>query len=69
MSDSTTVKFERRNAPGVLDKSEGSIWKLAGDYHESCADIIDTVDKLNAGNVGGEEIQRYSFVTFHQSYG
>ena len=69
VSDSTTVKFERRNAPGVFDKSEGSIWKLAGDYHESCADIIDTVDKLNAGNVGGEEIQRYSFVTFHQSYG
>lgn len=54
VSDSTTVKFERRNAPGVFDKSEGSIWKLAGDYHESCADIIDTVDKLNAGNVGGE---------------
>lgn len=69
VSDSTTVKFERRNAPGVFDKDEDSIWRLAGDWHESCADIIDTVDKLQAGNMAGEEIQRYSFVTFHQSYG
>ncbi len=69
VSESTTVKFERRNAPGVFDKDENSIWHLAGDWHESCADIIDTVDAYKAGNVPGEGIQRYSFVTFHQSYG
>ncbi len=69
VDDSITVKFGRRNAPGVFDKDENSIWHLAGDWHESCADIIDTVDALQAGRVAGEEIQRYSFVTFHQSYG
>lgn len=69
VEDSTTVRFERRNAPGVFDKDEDSVWRLAGDWRESCADIVTAVDALKAGVAAGEEIQRYSFVTFHQSYG
>lgn len=69
LEDSVTVKYVRRNAPGVFDKSEDAVWYLAGDWRESCADIVETVDMLKAGGAVDEEIHRYSFVTFHQSYG
>ncbi len=69
VEDSATVKFVRRNAPGVFDKDEDSIWHLAGDWREACADVTEAVDIYRAGGKTAEGIQRYSFVTFHQSYG
>ena len=68
--DSKTVKYEKRLSPTVFDKAEGSIWHMAGDWREQCADLVDLVDKLKAGPpFDGAVRQRYSFVTFHQSYG
>jgi 5-methylcytosine-specific restriction protein B len=69
VADSTTVKQKMRTSPSVFDKSLGSVWTLAGDWEEACADLIEIVDSLNAGHTDTKAVQRYSFVTFHQSYG
>jgi 5-methylcytosine-specific restriction protein B len=68
--DSTTVKVAKRHAPGVFDKTEDSKWHLAGDWKEECDDVLAWVDQLKKGPADtGEIIERYAFVTFHQSYG
>lgn len=69
VEESTTVKLKKRSAPGVFDKSADSVWGLVGDWREACKDVVDLVDELNAGQQGTGAVQRYSFVTFHQSYG
>lgn len=67
--DSTTVKSKLRMAPSVFDKSDDSVWHFAGDWKEICADLIETVAAYRAGPPAAGVVQRYSFVTFHQSYG
>jgi 5-methylcytosine-specific restriction protein B len=67
--DSKTVKSKLRMAPSVFDKSDDSVWHFAGDWKEICADLIETVAAYRAGPPAAGVVQRYSFVTFHQSYG
>jgi 5-methylcytosine-specific restriction protein B len=69
VEESTTVKVKKRLSPAVFDKMADSVWQLAGDWQESCADLIALVKQLKAGQPGTAIVQRYSFVTFHQSYG
>ncbi len=69
VEQSTTVNLKARMAPAVFDKSADSAWQLAGDWHDACADLIALVDKLKAGPQAAGPLQRYSMVTFHQSYG
>ncbi len=45
------------------------MWQFAGDWQDACADLIALVDQLKAGQQDAVRVQRYSFVTFHQSYG
>lgn len=66
---SITVNVERRNAPLIFDKSKDSSWRLVGDWKDICADLIELVEKIKAGQINISRIKRYSFVTFHQSYG
>lgn len=67
--DSKTVKSKLRMAPSVFDKSDDSVWHFAGDWKEICVDLIETVAAYRAGPPAAGVVQRYSFVTFHQSYG
>ncbi|WP_077730632.1 AAA family ATPase [Methylocaldum sp. 14B] len=69
VEDSATVKLKKRLAPGVFDKSADSVWHLAGDWRDTCEDLVRVVDELKAGHRDTGAVQRYSFVTFHQSYG
>ena len=69
VEESTTVKLKKRSPPGVFDKTADSVWQLVGDWRETCKDVTDLVDKMKAGEQGAGAVQRYSFVTFHQSYG
>lgn len=69
IESSQTVNTKLRMAPAIFDKSSDSVWQFAGDWQDACADLITLVDQLKAGQQDAVTVQRYSFVTFHQSYG
>lgn len=69
VEDSQTVNAKQRLAPAVFDKASDSVWRLAGEWADSCADLIETVKAYRAGLPTSGAVRRYSFVTFHQSYG
>lgn len=69
VEESKTVNIKLRLAPAVFDKAAESVWQFAGDWRETCADLIETVTAYRAGAPALGSVQRYSFVTFHQSYG
>lgn len=66
---STTVKVKDRVAPAVFDKTAESVWRLVDDWRDSCQDLVELVNELKAGPKDAPPVQRYSLVTFHQSYG
>jgi 5-methylcytosine-specific restriction protein B len=66
---SKTVNIKLRLVPAVFDKTADSVWCFAGDWQEDCADVIDIVEAYRGGAPHSGAVQRYSFVTFHQSYG
>ncbi|WP_075322029.1 McrB family protein [Acidithiobacillus albertensis] len=69
IEESTTVKTKLRFSPQVFDKREESVWQLAGEWEEACADLVALLKEYRAGAQSSEILRHYSFVTFHQSYG
>lgn len=69
VEESQTVNTKLRLAPAIFDKSADSVWQFAGEWMDSCADLVDTVKAYQAGAPMSGAVRRYSFVTFHQSYG
>lgn len=67
--ESTTVNTKLRLGSAVFEKSANSVWQFAGDWQEACSDLFALVDKIKQGPEANDSVQRYSFVTFHQSYG
>jgi len=67
--ESNTVNIKLRMEPAIFDKAADSVWQFAGDWQDACADLIKLVEQLKAGQQDAATVQRYSFVTFHQSYG
>lgn len=69
LENSKTVGTKQRVAPAVFDKTADSEWHFAGDSDDACSDIFELVEKFKQGPAATETITRFSFVTFHQSYG
>lgn len=69
VQDSKTVNTKLRMAPAVFDKTSDSVWQFAGDWQDVGEDLIELVAQLKSGYQKTSAVQRYSFVTFHQSYG
>jgi len=70
VEESKTVKQKARFDPLIFDKTSDSTWQLAGNWKEQLQPIVNVVDEVRRGPGGKDErIERYSFVTFHQSYG
>jgi 5-methylcytosine-specific restriction enzyme B len=69
IDDSKTVKMARRMAPAVFDKLADSSWTLAGEWEQVGGDLRRLVGEYKAVPSTSDSVQRYSFVTFHQSYG
>lgn len=65
----SNVKYENRCEPGWFWKNDDSTWWFAEDVTEIETSINDDVRKLKGqGDEESTTVQRYSFVTFHQSY-
>ncbi|KVR14075.1 restriction endonuclease [Burkholderia ubonensis] len=69
VEESQTVNSKQRLSPAVFDKASDSVWQFAGEWADSCADLVETVKAYRAGSPTSGAVRRYSFVTFHQSYG
>lgn len=69
VDSSKTVNTKLRRFPSIFDKSTDSVWEFAGEWEDACEDLITLVDQLKTGPNESGAVQRYSFVTFHQSYG
>jgi 5-methylcytosine-specific restriction protein B len=69
IEDSKTVKSNLRSPPFVFDKTKDSIWQLVGEWRDACSEIVELVDRLKSGDQVTGTVKRYTFVTFHQSYG
>jgi len=69
--DSKTVKYnvDRRSNLSLFDKDSASLWHLIEAENEDyLTDLRQLLTSIQAGAQQGETIQRYRFVTFHQSY-
>jgi 5-methylcytosine-specific restriction protein B len=67
--ESQTVQAKRRASPKVFDKNADSSWRLVEDWEEEAQDIVELVESFRQGPPKSGSIRRYTFVTFHQSYG
>jgi 5-methylcytosine-specific restriction protein B len=69
-SHAKNIQYKSQAAPFVFEKSENSVWRLAEDAKESCAEIFELVDNIKSQlDLNQENNKRWRFVTFHQSYG
>jgi 5-methylcytosine-specific restriction enzyme B len=66
---SKTVKMSKRMSPAVFDKLADSSWTLTGEWEDVGGDLKELVLEYRAGPPTTKNIKRFSFVTFHQSYG
>jgi 5-methylcytosine-specific restriction protein B len=67
--DCERVQVSDRRDPYWFWKNEDSSWKLGGDWEETGAAVIDSVEAIRSGpGESGQETKRYEFITFHQSY-
>ncbi|WP_298941210.1 AAA family ATPase [uncultured Psychromonas sp.] len=69
IQDSKTVKYAKRIEPLIFDKNTDSKWTIVDKEHELIVGFREQLNELKAGPLVEEEIKRFEFVTFHQSYG
>ena len=69
IQESTTVKYAKRIEPTVFNKNEDSSWYIVDSQNEQLDEYRNILSSLKAGPKQKDTIQRYEFVTFHQSYG
>ncbi len=65
---SETVKYNKRQAPFIFDKTVDSVWQLVNDWQDACEDAVQQADALKGGPLENKKQMRYEFVTFHQAY-
>jgi hypothetical protein len=67
--DCPNVKLGVRREPGWFWKDAESRWSFAPDWEDNGDHVVELVERLKAGPVPAQGlVQRYEFVTFHQSF-
>ena len=69
IQESKTVKYAKRIEPLIFDKNTDSKWTIVDKEHELIVGFREQLNELKAGPSVEDEIKRFEFVTFHQSYG
>lgn len=69
IQNSKTVKYAKRIEPLIFDKNTESKWTIVDKEHELIIGFREQLNELKAGPPVEDEIKRFEFVTFHQSYG
>ena len=67
--ESTTVKYSKRREPLIFDKTEESLWFIPNNELEQLEEYKNLAVVLEEGPKQEDKIERFEFVTFHQSYG
>lgn len=64
------VKYEKRYEPFLFSKDAESVWTVDEEaVGREVPELFDLKEKIRNFNPRTEEVRRYEFVTFHQSYG
>ena len=68
--ESSTVKYnpDKRSSLALFDKDAAGLWYLLPSAHDDIADLANLLQVIEQGAQAAEVIERYRFVTFHQSY-
>lgn len=67
--DCPYVNVATRYEPAWFVKDEGSRWRLAENWRDSGQPVLDAIAKFEAGPPSPKrDLERFAFVTFHQSY-
>ncbi|OUS69116.1 hypothetical protein B5G52_17735 [Pseudoalteromonas sp. A601] len=69
IKESETIKYEKRTEPLFFDKTQDSKWFIENRDHDLLVIYKEQLNELKAGPPVEDEIKRFEFVTFHQSYG
>lgn len=72
-SHSDNTNYSNKQEPAIFSKAEGSIWSVNKEIiEEELTDILDLANEIkNASKTDEKEqkiVERYNFVTFHQSF-
>ena len=63
------VKYSRRADPFLFSKHEDSRWQLVDGWEQVVSEVGSNLERYRRGPVQGEQVRRYTFITFHQAYG
>jgi 5-methylcytosine-specific restriction protein B len=69
IENSKTVNTNKRSEPAIFEKELDSLWRFDGEWQSFGNELRALVSEFKAGPPEALRIRRYSFVTFHQSYG
>lgn len=68
IEESKSVNIERKLPPFIFNKLEGSIWEIVGDIKNEFPKVLELYNDYVGFQSTNEEVKRYKFITFHQSY-
>ena len=65
----SSVRYRKRTSPQIFNKSQDGLWALdREDFTQEFPNLIGILESFRAFKPEDQEVKRYRFVTFHQSF-